>query len=246
MRWPITWWTVCRGLIRKAADDGAREGQLRGRTAENGPWQANRSGKKVSINRIRREGQVLSLPFVFIRASRNIWVAGLVLVALAAALWVNTAYAQAPEGSYNEEEAQAIDQMLMCPVCPAESIDQAQVPLAKQMRQRVRELLAEGATRQEVLDYFADRYGQDVLASPPKSGVNLLAWALPIAGLLAALVAVFFVLRAMKGRENGVTDAAPEDGADDPGLEPYLAAIDRSLALDEADDGANTQEQNSG
>ena len=177
----------------------------------------------------------MSLPFAFVRASRAAWMTSLILLAFAAVTWANVSYAQGPEGSYDEEEAQAIDEMLMCPVCPAESIDQAQVPLAKQMRQRVRELLAEGATRQEVLDYFADRYGQDVLASPPKSGVNLLAWALPIAGLLAALVAVLLVLRAMKGRGSEPVNAPLADGADDEDLAPYLAAVDRSLALDEPD-----------
>ena len=146
-----------------------------------------------------------------------------------------------PEGSYDEEEAQAIDQMLMCPVCPAESIDQAQVPLARQMRQRVREMLAEGATRQEVLAYFADRYGQNVLASPPKSGFNLLAWTLPLAGLLAALVAVLLVLRAMKGRNDGAAgEAAPEE-ATNLDLAPYLAAVDRSLEIDGEDGKAGEE-----
>ena len=185
---------------------------------------------------IQTEGQVTSLPFAFVRRLRFAWLAGCLALALGAALWAGVSYAQAPEGSYDEEEAQAIDQMLMCPVCPAESIDQAQVPLAKQMRQKVRELLAEGATRDEVLDYFADRYGQDVLASPPKSGLNLLAWALPIAGLLAALVAVLLVLRSMRGGGDEQKDDAPEDGGEDGGLAPYLAAVDRELDLGERGD----------
>ena len=189
---------------------------------------------------------MLSLPFVFIRATRSLWLAAFVLLAIGMACWVNMSHAQAPEGSFDEEEAQAIDQMLMCPVCPAESIDQAQVPLAKQMRQRVRELLAEGATRQEVLDYFADRYGQNVLASPPKSGVNLLAWALPIAGLLAGLVAVVFVLRAMKGSGSGSAGGPPDDRAADVELAPYLAAVDRSLALDESNDGGGASDGDDG
>ena len=190
----------------------------------------------MNIKGIIWEGQVLSLPFVFIARSRRAWAAAL-LLAISAALWVNMAQAQAPAGSYDEEEAQAIDQMLMCPVCPAESIDQAQVPLARQMRHRVRELLAEGATRQEVLNYFADRYGQSVLASPPKSGANLLAWTLPIAGLLAALVVVLLILRTMKGENVELADVALPDGAEDVDLAPYLAEVDRSLALGEAGEG---------
>lgn len=55
-------------------------------------------------------------------------------------------YAQSPEPppdeaplEYDEAEAYAINQLIMCPVCPAETIDQAQVPIARQMRQIVRE-----------------------------------------------------------------------------------------------------------
>ena len=174
---------------------------------------------------------MLSLPFAFSHIKGGLLALALA-IALAAVMGVGTSHAQAPEGIFDEDEAQAIDQMLMCPVCPAESIDQAQVPLARQMRQRVRELLAEGATRQEVLDYFADRYGQNVLASPPKSGINLLAWILPIAGLVAALGVALLVLRAMQGRQEATGQGAGPASAREEDLEPYLAAVDRSLDLE--------------
>lgn len=173
----------------------------------------------------------MNLPFAFCR-TKAAFLALAAGLALAAALGGGYAYAQAPEGSYDEEEAQAIDQMLMCPVCPAESIDQAQVPLARQMRQRVRDLLAEGASREEVLEYFADRYGQNVLASPPKSGYNLLAWILPIAGLVVALGAALLVLRAMQGRNSGQVERETVTLEPEDSLDPYLAAVDESLDLE--------------
>ena len=129
---------------------------------------------------------------------------------------------------YDEEVAQSIDRMLICPVCPAETIDQAQVVLSKQMRRIVREMLAQGASREEILDFFVDRYGPQVLAAPPKSGVNLLAWVLPVVGVLAALAAVFVIIRSMASRSTG--DIAAEPSFDDD-LEPYLEAVDRELTL---------------
>ena len=147
------------------------------------------------------------------------------------------AYAQTPALPYDESEAQAIDRMLMCPVCPAESIDQAQVPLARQMRRQVREMLAAGAGRTEILDWFAERYGPSVLAAPPKTGRNLLAWTLPVAGVLAALLAGVLALRAMTGR-NRDDAAVPAAGAvPDSDLEPYLAVVDQNLARPPGDDG---------
>ena len=135
-----------------------------------------------------------------------------------------------------EREAQAIDRMLMCPVCPAETIDQAQVEISFQMRALVREMLAQGRSRDEVLDYFVDRYGPGILAAPPKSGANLLAWILPVVGVVAGLGAVLLVVRAMVGRDAGrsYSDSAPDgDGGlqagDDSEMAPYLEIVDRGL-----------------
>ena len=163
-------------------------------------------------------------------------------VALAVGLLsAGAAFAQSggDASAYDEAEAQSIDRMLMCPVCPAQTIDQTEVPLAKQMRAQVRELLASGATRKEVLDWFAapERYGPGVLAEPPRSGYNLIAWIVPGVIVAAALAGGLLTLRAMRRR----TDESPPDATDEADeLQPYLAAVDRDLALDK--DDANTEQ----
>ena len=149
-----------------------------------------------------------------------------------------------------EREAQAIDKMIMCPVCPAETIDQAQVEISFQMRAVIREMLAEGRTRDEVLDYFVDRYGADILAAPPKSGANLVAWILPVAGVVAGVAVLFLIVRSMTGQGRAVSTAGVGGGrglAPSPGpvatetsspdaeqssdLSPYLQIVDRNLAM---------------
>lgn len=151
---------------------------------------------------------------------------------VAAALFSAPVYAQSGETppAYDEAEAQAIDRMLMCPVCPAQTIDQTEVPLAKQMRAQVRELLAGGATRREVLAWFSapERYGPGVLAEPPRSGFNLIAWIVPGVIIVAALGGGLLTLRAMR-RPSGDGDNT-SDAADD--LQPYLDAVDRDLAIE--------------
>lgn len=155
---------------------------------------------------------------------------GVSLVLLAALLLSATAvHAQGtdPDLGYDEEEALSIDRMLICPVCPAETIDQAQVELSKQMRRIVREMLAEGASREGILDFFVERYGPQVLAAPPKSGFNLLAWILPVVGVLAGLVAVPLIIWSMARRGRPMAAGEPTT---DEGLYPYLEAVDRDLA----------------
>ena len=130
---------------------------------------------------------------------------------------------------YDEAEAQAIDRQIMCPVCPAESIDQAQVPIARQMRQIVRDQLTQGASQAEILEFFAQRYGQDILASPPKSGFNLLAWIFPVVGMTAALIAGWLVLRSMAARRLVGQEPAVSQQS---GLEPFLALVDAEIGLE--------------
>ena len=134
---------------------------------------------------------------------------------------------------YTPEELEAvaysIDRSLICPVCPAETIDQAQVQLAKQMRALVREKLAEGWSREQILDLFVESYGEDVLASPPKSGFNLLVWVVPPVGVLGALILLASVVVAMRrtGVSNREVMVQPSDGE----LEPYLSMVDQELGL---------------
>ena len=165
-------------------------------------------------------------------------VVAVVALALATALLFPAASGVAlAQSGYDEADAQRIDRMLMCPVCPAQTIDQTEVTQARQMRAKVRELLADGASRSEILDWFRQRYGPGIVAEPPRSGINLIAWILPGVVIILALVGGVFVLRAMRRRPdddiavvaNAGTDSVSDNEPDD--LQPWLAAVDRDLAL---------------
>ena len=153
---------------------------------------------------------------------------------------------QTAASGYDEAEAQAIDRMLMCPVCPAQTIDQTEVTLAQQMRAQVRELLAGGASRAETLDWFRERYGPGIVAEPPRSGFNLIAWLAPGAVVIIGLAGGVLALRAMR-RPAGAGVSGGDGGLPIPGnaagggtgseadadeMLPWLDAVDRELARD--------------
>ena len=127
-----------------------------------------------------------------------------------------------------EERAYSIDRSLICPVCPGETIDQAQVELAAQMREIVREKLAEGWSRGQILQFFVDRYGERVLAAPPKKGFNLMVWVVPIVAGVGGVLLLAFVVRAMRraGQTRQNDGPVPEQE-----LERYLSLVDRELGL---------------
>ena len=159
------------------------------------------------------------------------------LLALVAAFAACAAESNVSSQRDLEVEAQGIDQSLMCPICPSETIDQSQTEIADQMRRTVRERLAQGDSRDEVLRFFVDRYGEEILAAPPKSGFNLLAWLVPPLALLVGGGALALVVRAMR-RDALRVAATPAPGA--AGLEPYLAAVDQDIRGLAVEDGVES------
>ena len=162
----------------------------------------------------------------------RVWSSGLKVVRGLAALCVVSlallAVACAGSGRTFEERAQSIDRSLICPQCPGETIDQASVPLAIQMREIVREKLGEGWSRQQILQYFVDRFDEGVLAAPPKDGVNLVAWVVPPVTVAGAAVLLFMVLVAMR---RGARPTPETPSLSEQELEPYLSKVDRELGL---------------
>ncbi|MBI4233792.1 MAG: cytochrome c-type biogenesis protein CcmH [Chloroflexi bacterium] len=126
-----------------------------------------------------------------------------------------------------EQRAQEIDRSLICPVCPGETIDQSQVELAKQMQAMVREKLAAGDSREQILAFFAERYGERVLAAPPKHGFSLAAWLIPPVVLLAGGIGLVLAVRRMRRSSN--PPAQETRRPPEAGLEPYLSLVDQDL-----------------
>lgn len=114
--------------------------------------------------------------------------------------------AQVPARSVNEETVREIAAELRCVVCQNLSVADSPSETANQMRTIIRERLAAGESPEQVKAYFVEKYGEWILLSPPRRGLNLLVWTLPFIGLLGGLVVLFFVTRKWsKG-----TKAAPE------------------------------------
>ncbi len=124
------------------------------------------------------------------------------------------------------ERANGLEKQIICPVCPGETIAQSQVQIAKDMRRLVREKLEAGESDKQIRDFFVDRYGDRILASPPTRGFALAVWVVPPALMLVGAGGLGLVLREMRRRR-----AAAVDGADtaDAELAPYLDAVDEEL-----------------
>ncbi len=83
----------------------------------------------------------------------------------------------------NEElldiQTREIAKTLRCAVCQSESVWESNAELARQMRQLIRERLAQGQSPEEIRAYFLSRYGDYILMEPRKTGLNWVLWVGP-------------------------------------------------------------------
>ena len=136
------------------------------------------------------------------------WTAALVLF-----LWAGLALALDPSEMLADPElearARALDHEIRCVKCQSEAIASSNAEWARDARRAVRELVAEGKTDAEVLDFFVARYGEVVRMQPTASGVNLILWIAGPAMLLVGIGAAFAVIRRRPDQSTG--DLSPED-----------------------------------
>jgi cytochrome c-type biogenesis protein CcmH len=74
---------------------------------------------------------------------------------------------------------------VMCPTCHV-TLEQSDAPAARRIERFIRLRIAAGDTKSEIKDKLVAQFGPAILAAPPKRGFDLLAWWLPIAGVLVA------------------------------------------------------------
>jgi cytochrome c-type biogenesis protein CcmH len=142
--------------------------------------------------------------------------------AIAATLAVATALMVAGPAVASEQHPTLLELEgeVMCLVCGT-TLDQSSSLFANRERAIIRRYIAEGDTKSQIKDKLVAQFGAQILAAPPRSGFNLLAWWLPIAGLVGGAL-VLGVLARWWSRGRGEPPAAVTRAPLDPGLERRL------------------------
>ena len=111
-----------------------------------------------------------------------------------------------------EARARAISQLLRCPVCQGENIDDSNAVISRDLRILVRERLVAGDSNDQVIDFVVDRYGEFVLFEPRIAGANWLLW---LAGPGMLLLGGGMALIWLRGRRRAAPPEAltPEEEA---------------------------------
>ena len=82
-----------------------------------------------------------------------------------------------------EQAFREITSQLRCPKCQNNSIADSNAMIAADMRQKVYELMQQGKTKGQIVDYMVARYGNFVTYDPPLTPLTVLLWVMPVVAI---------------------------------------------------------------
>src|SRR4029079_16594085 len=121
----------------------------------------------------------------------------------------------------------ALEGEIMCPTCHT-TLDQSDSLAARRIEHRRQQLIDGCATEQQIKDDLVANFGAGILAAPPRKGFDLLAWWLPLGGVILGALGVAFGVWGWSCAR-GPDEPPPASGLDDETerrLDDLLARLD--------------------
>lgn len=99
---------------------------------------------------------------------------------------------------YRERYDELVNQ-LRCLVCQNQTIAESNAELAVDLRNRVHEMIEQGASDDDIIDFMVKRYGDFVLYNPPLKPSTMLLWFAPFIVIgIGSIALVTFIVRRNK------------------------------------------------
>lgn len=120
---------------------------------------------------------------------------------------------------------------LMSPACPGRTLLNCTSAQAEQWRELIRQKIAQGESKEQIIQYFVDMRGEEILAAPPKRGFALTAWLLPLFVLINGAALVVFLTLRWARRQAPAASAVPAADTEPSPLasDPYWQRLQQEL-----------------
>jgi cytochrome c-type biogenesis protein CcmH/NrfF len=121
-----------------------------------------------------------------------------------------------------------LEGQVMCPTCHT-TLDQSDAPAAERIKAHIAHRIDQCWTATQIEDELVVNFGAGILAAPPHKGFDLLAWWLPLGGIIvAAILVAVGVWRWTRARDDDPpsTPSDAEDPETERKLDELLARLD--------------------
>jgi cytochrome c-type biogenesis protein CcmH len=132
-----------------------------------------------------------------------------------------------PAPTPSDDDVNAIASQMYCPVCENIPLDQCSTQACYEWRELIRQKLAEGKTTEQIKEYFAQQYGDNVLSEPPRRGLNWLVYLLPpVALILGGVILYLSLVRRSKVVVKKLEETVPGVESEN---DPYIVKLEEEL-----------------
>ncbi len=131
-------------------------------------------------------------------------IAMLLLMVLSSASFAQSVFAEYEfDNTGQEKDFKSLTAQLRCLVCQNQNIADSNAPLAQDLRREIHEMLTSGDSRQDVIDFMVDRYGEFVLYKPIMSLKTLALWFGPLLFFAGGVLVLWRLTRKQKAAVAG-------------------------------------------
>ncbi|QAY36456.1 cytochrome c-type biogenesis protein CcmH [Photobacterium damselae subsp. damselae] len=129
-----------------------------------------------------------------------------------------------------EKQFQELTSTLRCPKCQNNDIADSNATLAQDMRRKVYEMLQQGKSEKEIIDYMIARYGNFVTYDPPVMASTIILWAGPL--LFVIIGFTVLVIRSRKNSKLAAENSDTLDAEEEARLKAILSDMDQPSDTD--------------
>ena len=127
------------------------------------------------------------------------------------------------------DEVNRIAKQMNCPTCIGVNLADCNTQTCAQWRGQIADLVAQGYSDQEVLDYFVNQHGVQVLLEPPKKGSTLLLWVLPVLAILIGGGWLFYTMQRWNQAKLAPAEATTAPHPSPEVTDDYLSQVEKDL-----------------
>ena len=123
-----------------------------------------------------------------------------------------------------------VARQMNCPTCVGINLADCRTQTCEQWREQIGDLIQEGYSDQEILDYFSTRYGNRVLLEPPKSGSTLFLWIIPVVAVIVGGGWLFYMIRRWNRAEPAPVIPTPQaKSTPKADVDDYVSIVEKDL-----------------
>nr|WP_220485879.1 cytochrome c-type biogenesis protein [Psychromonas sp. SR45-3] len=110
------------------------------------------------------------------------------------------------ENAQQEKTFHELTKLLRCPKCQNQNIADSNAELAKDLRNKTYELVKQGKSKDQVVDYMVARFGNFVRYDPPVTPATIFLWLGPLLFIIFGLLVLIRQIKKQPAKANNLDD----------------------------------------